>query len=124
MELHKAYQIMQAASGISAGDTVKIVRGYRKDTTMGFVTSGLRKEFNRMVGQSVVVAYVGSGYIELPVSGGVDGLYAPFYCLELIEKGNLITIGNNAVKFTGAGIKVGCQEVSKETITKIYERLQ
>lgn len=34
-----------------------------------------------------------------------------------------IKIGNNIVDFTDEGIKVGCEEISKEVIKQIYEQL-
>lgn len=129
MNLNEAYLTLHKASEISAGDTVKIIRAPSKEDELGWqgngCFSGAEDCWVNSVGKSALIN-VDAGQKGFHFSA--IGEYWPFFCLELIKKGTPpippINIGDNVVEFTDKGIKVGCQEVSKEVIIEIYERLK
>lgn len=133
MSVKEAYRVMQAKCGIEVGDTVKIVRGYdgRWAKAVGFSGTGLCCEFNRIVGETRQVASVGTWHIGLDWNGRGSEIFAPFFCLELVEKAKPklppIMVGGNEVKFFREGIshiEVCGVTVHKETIRKILDRME
>ncbi|KKK82843.1 hypothetical protein LCGC14_2799310, partial [marine sediment metagenome] len=121
MDLQEAYLTLHKASGIKEGDKVKIVQK-ATGTDMGW---------NRCTapGKDALVGSYATVHRDKDVEGFmIDALggrwHFPFYCLELIEKVTPpLKIGDNEVKFTAEGIKVGCQSVTTEEVDEIHRRL-
>ena len=119
MELQKAYKTMQAASGIEVGDTVRVLRKAER-REMGWQNSWW-ESMNGSVGKSGIVAGVYCHGIR--IEGINCPLLYPFFCLELISKGEApIKIGEHIAKIDESGIKVGCTKVDWNTFDKIAER--
>ncbi|KKL77169.1 hypothetical protein LCGC14_2037550 [marine sediment metagenome] len=84
MELREAYCVMQAASGIEKGDTVRVIRTTKKDE-MGYNGSPT----NCVKTVSTVIEVQEADGIELrntdiPASHGT--YWFPFFALEIVEK--------------------------------------
>jgi len=131
MSAREAYRVLQGGFGARGGDDVKVVRGYTEEEAndMGFTASGMRGEFNRLVGKIVPVVNVGIYHIEIPDPNNEGGgIYAPFFCLELVEKAKPkpppIMVGGNVVKFLDGKIRVCDVTVSGETLHKMLDRLE
>jgi len=83
MEIREAYKVMQAASGIEVGDTVKVLRT-AKGAECGWDNSWVR-DMDKSIGKSMVVMRIASFYgIEL--KDGNNRFTYPFYVLEIIKK--------------------------------------
>ncbi len=124
MDLQEAYLTLHEASGIEAGDKVDILRLPTGNSEGGWTHMGLDPNFHRTLGLGIVRADAGrEGFRVRHLKVG-DNQEWPFFCLELIEKGTSpFKIGDNEVKFTAEGIKVGCQSVTTEEVDEIHRRL-
>lgn len=81
MDIKEAYKVMQEASGIKVGDTVKVLRA-AKDNEMGWKSHPLGqtlKKYGEIIGRPVVVE-------ENTGSMGfkIEGNWYPFFVLEKI----------------------------------------
>lgn len=122
MELQDAYKVLQAACGIEVGDMVKVLRAPTKSYELGssVLSAALDKEF---VGGTFPVSSIKARQISLEGRGERYWGF-PFFCLELVRKtAPSIKVGSHTVEFTGDGIKVGCEVVSKETLEQIWRRV-
>ncbi len=130
MSVKEAYRVLQAACEIEGGDTVRIVRGYMESEAdkIGFYSIGLCKEFNQMIGKTKRVVAVCRNYIELPFREAGNTIFAPFYCLELVEKAEPglppIEIGGHKVAFLDDRIRVCDISVSHKTLREILKRVE
>lgn len=80
MKIEEAYQVMQEASGIKVGDTVKVLRK-AEAYEMGWCNSWAGP-MSDMVGKTATVNSVTNGNINL----GKDNYGYPFFVLEIVEK--------------------------------------
>jgi len=76
-ELRAAYRVMQAASGIEVGDTVKVLRSF-KSYEMGFGYH-CNNQKCKYVGHEAIVDEVDYGIV-------IGDWSFPFFCLELVSK--------------------------------------
>ncbi len=89
MNIEEAHKMMQDASGIEVGDTVKVLR-LPKSHEMGFAFYA-STDSSRLaeVGELRIVSKVSSKGIHLNVEHlekAYSGYWMPFFCLELITK--------------------------------------
>ncbi len=113
--IEQAYEKMQAACGIEAGDEVKLLRACKpKELGYGFDPYNETGRMDEAVGKTGLVQDKGRNY--LMVSIGEHVMNVPFFVLELAEKARL-EIPNN-VSFTADGLKVGEVFLSKDTIRR------
>lgn len=122
MDIREAYKMMQAASGIEVGDTVKMLREFKRyEMGCNLIPSDIH---GAMIGETYIVNQI-EAVGDIRVNGGsiAFNAFLPFFCLELIAKGPPpIKIGEHTVETDKDGITVGCESVPWETLEKILEQ--
>jgi len=87
MDIKEAYKVMQEASGIEVGDTVKVLRGYKTDE-MGSVALGCT-----LTGVIGTVRNMNKYHVLVSTNGVC--ISHPFFVLkvtEKVKKANMITV--------------------------------
>ena len=107
MNTKEAYQILQDASGIEAGDTVKVLRR-AKNYEMGWGNSWT-SDMDALVGENLTVRH-------LDKRNGIKALgccyYIPFFVLELVSKKQRPTI------------KVGDKEYYEDELSEALSKIK
>ncbi len=111
MDIKEAYKILQAASGIEVGDTVKVVRKFVINES-GSSCTGWETCFSKkkMQGSEYKVHGIESRQIELESDKGVICTF-PFSALELIKKAGKSKMHT-----------INGKDVSEETIANALRR--
>jgi len=129
-ELNKAYRVMQEASGIDVGDTVHIIREWRRGELGEAGSLGYSfNEFGNLGDDCLVTAVFNTEancYINVKPKNAAYGSTAPFFALKIIKKTvklpSKIEINPSySAKFNAdKSIDVGCQHIEFEALEAIY----
>lgn len=117
----EAYLVLQKASGIEAGDTVRVIRK-AKTREMGWC-NGWNDEMDKAVGKEWIVTGCNDKQGMLL---SCDWYSYPFFCLEIVEKANKlpdpieISSAYSAKFNKDRSIQVGCQHISFDLLERIY----
>ena len=93
MDIREAYQVMQEASGIKVGDTVKVLRTNISDELGSSTCQHTAEELERR-GKLGIVKTVGQNLIIM-ITTSNEQYILPFFVLEVIEKAkneNMLTV--------------------------------
>jgi len=102
MNVEEAYLVMQEASGIQVGDTVKVLRK-AKDYEMGW--NNRWSDF-MVVGQTLKVADISEDGIKLAGNFANIARYRyPFFVLEVVKKAHTITIDGKDIALSEESYK-------------------
>lgn len=128
MDLKAAYKVMQEHCGIEDRDEVKLLRTY-KTYEMGCDLHSLDKRKVIVGGHYFAdLTNICNGIKLRDKPNGKCVGFAPFFCLELVEKAKPepppIYVDDHEVEFLDGKIRVCDVTVSKETLKQIYERLE
>ncbi|KKL77170.1 hypothetical protein LCGC14_2037560 [marine sediment metagenome] len=92
MDIKTAYCVMQAASGIEVGDTVKVLREFRHNE-MGFGSDTCQSygwdsfvEKKKMQGKEFIVIEIGHNFVKLRLPEHPYTPIFPFFALEIVKK--------------------------------------
>lgn len=118
-KLTEAYKVMQEHCGIEVGDTVKVLREWKRGE-MGFegvmYQPSTRPKF---VGEECVVSEMRATNVVVEGMLGEFCVSIPFFCLELVEKAKPKL--PKGVTFEENGLTVGGTFVSLDTIKRNYD---
>ena len=124
MNQQEAYAVLQKASGIEVGDTVKVLREARY-LEMGW--AGVWVDGMIRPGGTGTITGVHANSVNVRAEGINGWIYHyPFFVLEVVKKREKeIIIGGNVVSFSADGgrIEVGCITIYFDKVKKIYERM-
>lgn len=123
VELREAYKVMQAASGIEAGDRVKITRK-AKSQEMGWPETW-SSQMDQFVGKEFIVKAISSTNISL--EGPLNRF--PFFVMEITEKQAIKSVRlneNHVAKIDkdNKTVKVGCQTIPFDKIEEVYKLIK
>lgn len=88
ISIEEAYKVMQKASGIKAGDKVKVLRNF-KNYEMG-CGCNWQPEKESFIGKSYTVTQIKDTYIKLDSSPNYH--LFPFFVLEVVESAKVIEL--------------------------------
>ena len=123
MDINEAYKVMARNCDIKEGDTVKVLRA-AKSQEMGWDDSWM-SSMNTCIGKEFEVTKIsrdGEFYLD-------GEAWFPFFVLEKTKDGNSlpesIPLNDDEEYFAefrkDGNISIGCQNISWETVKKIYE---
>ena len=125
--IEQAYEKMQAACGIGNKDEVKLLRMYETHE-MGCSLNVVDQRAIKVGNNYFAEIEYSTHNIRLRDNLGNCVGFAPFFCLELVEKAESepppIMVGGNAVEFHDGHITVGCERISHGTVRAILKRVE
>ncbi|KKM61557.1 hypothetical protein LCGC14_1530490 [marine sediment metagenome] len=84
MDIEKAYDVLQAASGIEVGDRVRVLRTNKHYELGSRAVAHSMKELEG--GRAGIVSRIDEGRIIVDMDNGVNVWHLPFFVLEVIKK--------------------------------------
>jgi len=85
MDIKKAYEIMQRASGIKVGDTVRVLRSHERHEMGSDAFDHSKNEVKRKESKLATVTEVRHDEIVISWSDGCKDWLVPFFALEIVE---------------------------------------
>lgn len=120
--LTEHYNALQKECGINIGDTVKVLRA-AKHYELGWGTTW-EEEMSLMVGKTLKV-------VDIQEDDGIyleDGLFYPFFVLEVVKKGftpiNVVLNDSYTAVVHPDKVVVGCQEFKPDAILALADAVK